>query len=464
MARSAKQPQQGMNSIERKAALSLASIFALRMMGLFMILPVFSLYAHDHLSGVTPFLIGLAIGIYGLANAVLQIPFGMLSDRFGRKPMIALGLLIFAIGSVVAAVSDSITGVIIGRALQGSGAIAAAVMALAADLSREEHRLKIMAVIGMTIGLSFSTSLVAGPLLNSWIGVPGIFWLTAVLALAGIAVLHFWVPQPAHSTFHRDAEAVPAQFGDIMKDGELLRLNFGIFALHMILTASFVVVPVALREHAGLAQDHHWMVYLGVQLVSMLLMVPFIIQAEKHRRMKQVFVASVIAIALSQAGLAFGHASLMGISLLMLVFFLAFNVLEATLPSLVAKTAPSEKKGTAMGLYSTSQFFGAFCGGALGGWLYGSAGVGGVFIVCAITAAAWAGIAFTMRPPRYLSNYMVNVGEVDETRAHELAVRLTQVRGVAEATVIAADGIAYLKVDLHTLDAEALREFSCGAA
>ena len=449
-----------MNPGERKAAFSLSSIYALRMMGLFMILPVFSLYAHDHLSGATPMLIGLAIGIYGLANAVFQIPFGMLSDRFGRKPIIASGLVIFAIGSVVAAMADSITGVIIGRALQGSGAIAAAVMALAADLTREEHRLKIMAVIGMTIGLSFSLSFVAGPLLNSWIGVPGIFWLTAVLALSGIAVLHFGVPQPEHSTFHRDAEAVPGQFKDILADRELLRLNFGIFALHMILMASFVVVPVALRDHAGLGAGQHWMVYLGVQLVSMVAMVPLIVQAEKHRRMKQVFVGSVIAVALSQAGLTFAHDSLAGISLLLVLFFMAFNVLEATLPSLIAKTAPSHKKGTAMGIYSTTQFLGAFCGGTLGGWLYGASGLGSVFLLCAIIAAVWAGLAATRRSPRYLSNHMVNVGQIDEGQARELTTRMAQVKGVAEVTVIAADGVAYLKVDPHILDNDALREFS----
>lgn len=461
-------PQSSMNSGERTAALSLSSIYALRMMGLFMILPVFSLYAHDHLAGATPLLIGLAIGIYGLANAVFQIPFGMLSDRFGRKPIIVFGLLLFAIGSVVAALSDTITGVIIGRAIQGSGAIAAAVMALAADLTREEHRLKIMAMIGMTIGLSFSSSLVLGPLLNGWIGVPGIFWLTAVLALAGIGVLHLWVPQPVASTFHRDAEAVPAQFTDILKDLELLRLNFGIFALHMILTASFVVVPLALRDHAGLAGNQHWIVYLGVQLLSMAIMVPFIIYAEKYRHMKQVFFGCVVAVALAQAGLGFAHTSVISISLLLLLFFIAFNVLEATLPSLVAKTAPSEKKGTAMGIYSTTQFLGAFTGGIIGGWLYGAVDVTAVFAMCAGVAAVWAVIAASMREPRYLSNHLIKVGPTDAPlsleQAQTLAQRLLQVRGVAEATVIAEDGIAYLKVDAQTLDNDALGEFSVAKA
>ncbi len=450
----------GMNAGERTAALSLSSIYALRMMGLFMILPVFSLYAHDHLKNSTPLLIGLAIGIYGLANAVFQIPFGILSDRFGRKPIIAFGLLLFALGSVIAAMSDTITGVIIGRAIQGSGAIAAAVMALAADLTREEHRLKIMAMIGMTIGLSFSTSLVLGPLLDGWIGVSGIFWLTAVLALAGIGVLHLWVPQPVASTFHRDAEVVPSQFTDMLKDPSLLRLNVGIFALHMILTASFVVVPVALRDYAGLAGGQHWMIYLGVQLISMAAMIPFIIYAEKYRHMKQVFFGCVIAIAIAQAGLGLAHTSVIAISLSLLLFFIAFNVLEATLPSLIAKTAPSEKKGTAMGIYSTSQFLGAFTGGIAGGWLYGAVGVGAVFALCAGIATVWAVIAASMREPRYLSNHLLKIGNITPEQAQTLTQRLRQVRGVVEVNVIADDGIAYLKVDTQTLDNDALSEFS----
>lgn len=444
---------------ERRATLSLAAIFSTRMLGLFMILPVFALYA-QHLEGSTPALIGLAIGIYGLFQAILGIPFGMISDKVGRKPVIVVGLIIFAIGSVVAALADSIWGVILGRALQGGGAIAAVVMALAADLTREEHRVKAMATIGATIGLSFTVALVAGPLLNKWIGVPGIFWLTALLGLAAIAVLYLWVPQPVQSKMHRDAEAVPAYFGSVLRDPQLLRLDFGVFALHMLLTASFVVVPLAMHDHAGLAADHHWMVYLGVMIVAIVVMVPFVIIAEKRRRMKLIFVGAIVLLAISEIVLMAEWHSLGGIVTGLLLFFIAFNLLEATLPSLIAKIAPPNKKGTAMGIYSSSQFFGAFCGGALGGWLYGVAGFTWVFGFCAVTALLWGAVAATMREPRYLSSHLLNVGEMSVSEGEHLRQRLANIRGVAEAVVIVEDGMAYLKVDKAILDVDALREFS----
>lgn len=450
--------EQKMTSTERRATWSLAAIFSTRMLGLFMILPVFALYA-QHLDGATPALMGLAIGIYGLFQAILGIPFGMISDRIGRRSVITAGLIIFALGSVVAATADSIWGVILGRALQGAGAIAAVVMALAADLTREEHRVKAMATIGATIGISFTVALIAGPLLNKWIGVPGIFWLTAVLGLVAIAVLHFWVP-PARGRMHRDAEAVPAYFGTVLKDPQLLRLDFGVFALHLLLTASFVVVPLALRDHAGLAADHHWVVYLGVMLASLAVMVPFVIIAEKRRKMKQIFVGAIALLALAEMVLMTGWGSLAGIVAGLLLFFIAFNLLEATLPSLIAKITPPDKKGTAMGVYSSSQFFGAFCGGALGGWLYGVAGFTWVFGVCAVLALLWCGIAATMRPPRYLSSQLLHVGALSPSEGEVLAQRLMRIRGVAEAVVIVEEGVAYLKVDKAILDAEALREFS----
>ncbi len=444
---------------ERRAVFSLASIYALRMMGLFMILPVFSLYAHT-LEGYTPALIGLAIGIYGLTQAALQIPFGMASDRFGRKPVIILGLLIFAIGSVVAASADTMSGVILGRALQGAGAIAAAVMALVADLTREEKRLGAMAVIGMSIGVAFAVSLVAGPLFNSWIGVDGIFWLTAVLALVAIGVLYFIVPNPVRSTLHRDAETVPAQLKNVIRDPQLLRLDFGILSLHSMLTATFVVLPLALRDYAGLATDHHWYVYLPVMVLAMLVMIPFIVIAEKKRRMKTVFSASVLTLGIGELIFMLDYDSVTGIVLGLFIFFTAFNVLEASLPSLVAKVVSPDNKGTAMGVYSSSQFIGAFIGGVLGGWLYGAYGFEAVFGLCAGISSVWFLVAATMQSPRYLSSHLVRVGPVDAARARQLVGELTQVTGVAEAVVIPEDGIAYLKVDLHALDREALKAFA----
>ena len=451
---------EGMTRDERRAAFWLAGVFSLRMLGLFMILPVFALYA-EHLRGNTPALAGLAIGIYGFSQALCQIPFGFLSDRYGRKRMIYLGLLIFAFGSIVAALADSIGGVILGRALQGGGAVSAAVMALAADLTREDHRLKVMAVIGVTIGVSFAVSMILGPVLNGWIGVPGIFWLTGALALLSIAVVRFQVPDPGASRIHCDAEPVASQFGRVLFDGQLLRLNFGIFTLHLLLTATFVAVPLALRD-AGLPNDQHWEVYLPALVVSMAAMIPFVIIAEKYQRLKPVFLGAIVTLALTEFGLLSLHDTVLETAALLLIFFTAFNLLEATLPSLIAKMAPPDAKGTAMGVYSSSQFLGAFAGGALGGWLRGLLGLKGVFAFATLAALAWLLIAWTMQNPRYLSSYLLNVGALDETEARLLARQLSQVPGVAEAVVVAAEGVAYLKVDRRTLDEAALR--ACAAA
>lgn len=444
-----------MTRAELRASLSLAGIYMLRMLGLFMILPVFSIYAR-HLEGATPALIGLAISAYGLTQAVLGIPFGLWSDRVGRKPVIAFGLLVFAAGSAVAALADSIYGVILGRSVQGAGAVAAVVMALAADLTREEHRTKAMALIGVSIGISFAVSMVAGPVLEGLIGVKGIFWIIAGLALAGIAVLYLVVPTPARSRFHRDAQAQPAQFGKVLQNGELLRLDFGIFALHAILTATFVVVPLILRDGAQLETARHWMVYLPVFALSMLSMVPFVILAESKRKMKPVFVSFVGLVALADAGLWFAAGNLYAIGFLLYVFFTAFNLLEATLPSMVSKVAPSELKGTAMGVYSTAQFLGAFVGGAAGGAVYGAFGIPHVFAFCALLALLWAFVALRMAPPRHLSSLLINFGDLTAEQARDLSAKLRQVPGVAEAVVLADDGVAYLKVEREKLDKAAL--------
>lgn len=446
-----------MTPLERRAAFSLAAIFAMRMLGLFMILPVFALYA-EHLEGVTPLLVGLAIGVYGLTQALLQIPFGMASDRVGRKPVIAVGLLIFALGSVVAAMADTIHGVILGRALQGSGAVAAAVMALVADLTREDHRSKAMAVIGMTIGFSFLIAMVAGPMLGHWIGVPGIFWLTALLALLGIAILFGLVPTPKKISLHRETEPVPAKFTEVLRDGELLRLDLGIFVLHMTLTASFVVLPLALRD-AGLLPAEHWHVYLPVMVVAMGLAVPFIIIAEVKRRMKEVFVGAVALLLVGQLLFAWLEHSIILIGLLLLLFFSAFNLLEATLPSLVSKVAHADSKGTAMGVYSSSQFIGAFVGGALGGWIHGAWSDNGVFLLNALMLLLWLLAAATMRRPRYLSSELMQVGAQSAERAAALELELLSLPGVVEASVCGEEGVAYMKLDKKQVDMDALERY-----
>jgi len=395
----------GMSRAELRAALSLSGVYALRMLGLFMILPVFALYA-THLDGVTPALTGLAIGVYGVTQALLQIPAGLLSDRIGRKPVIIGGLLVFALGSVVAAQAESIHMVIFGRALQGSGAIAAAIMALAADLTREEHRIKTMALIGMSIGLSFAVALIMGPVLDRWVGVPGIFWITAMLALGGIAVVGFVVPRPVEIRIHREAEAIPAQFGRVLRQAELLRLDFGILMLHAILTASFVVLPLVLRDEAGMAASDHWQVYLPVLVCSVLAMLPLIILAERKGRIKPVFVLAIALLFAAELGLYLVPVSVLSVVALLFIFFTAFNLLEATLPSLISRVAPVDCRGTAMGVYSSSQFFGAFLGGTLGGVLHGRFGLHAIFIVSAAGALVWLLLALSMTPPAKLSSYI----------------------------------------------------------
>lgn len=365
------------------------------MLGLFLILPVFALYA-ENMPQATPVLIGLAVGIYGLTQAVLQIPFGLLSDKIGRKPIIIGGLLLFALGSVIAATADNIWVIIAGRAIQGSGAIAAAIMALLADLTRDSVRTRAMAMVGMTIGMSFTLALIAGPALNHWMGVSGIFWLTAVLAVVGMGILLFIVPTPEKSSVHIDAEPVPAMFSRALKNPHLLRLDLGIFVLHLVLTALFLALPLVLRDN-GLAVEHHTFLYLPVLLLSMGIMVPFIIRAEKRGRMKQVFIGAILLLVIALALFYLTVESLWGLAFAMLLFFVAFNILEATLPSLVSKTAPAEVKGTAMGIYSTAQFSGAFFGGLLGGWVHQGFGLSAVFLMCALLVAGWLAAAAGMK-------------------------------------------------------------------
>ncbi|MFV9615608.1 MAG: MFS transporter [Gammaproteobacteria bacterium] len=436
---------------ERRAAFSLAMIYAFRMLGLFMILPVFALYAEE-LPGATPFLMGLALGIYGLTQAVLQIPFGMWSDRIGRKPVILIGLLIFAAGSLVAGNAHSIEGIIVGRAIQGAGAIAAALMALAADLSREEHRTKMMAFIGVSIGVSFAISMVLGPLVNDWIGISGIFYSTAVLALVGIAILFFFVPDPVHSHFHRDAEVETQSLFTVLKNPQLLRLDIGILCLHFVLMCVFLVLPLELKNTMGVAADNHWQIYLPVFALSLLIMVPFIIVAERKQAMKVVFNGAIISLII--ATLFFLYSQTLWLTILALViFFAGFNLLEASLPSLISKTAPAIQKGTAMGMYSSSQFFGAFAGGTIGGYAHQTWGVQGVYYAVLLALVFWLLLAVTMKKPSFLSTYLLNVDDVS-------VEQLLAVEGVEEATII-DDGnetglVAYLKVKKRILDEEKL--------
>jgi MFS family permease len=437
---------------ELRAALSLAAVFSVRLLGLFMIYPVFATYARN-LSGASPYLIGEALGIYGLSQGLLQIPFGLLSDKIGRKVMIVLGLILFAAGSAVAALSTSIDGVIIGRALQGGGAVGSVILALVADLTAEENRTKAMALVGVTIGGSFMVALVAGPIVASFVGVAGIFWLMVMLALVGIGITQFVVPNPPRLRVHRDAEAVPAMIGGVLRDRELLRLDVGIFVLHAMLTASFLVVPGLLHGTLDVPVGKQWMVYLPVMLVSVVVMVPAIVVAEKYRRMKGVFVGAVTALLASQVMLYVGAGNVYVLLAAMLVFFSAFNVMEASLPSLITKAAPADAKGTAMGLYSSLQFLGIFAGGVIGGFANQHGGNSAVFALTAALALLWLLAAATMAQPSYLTTRLIPIADGKAGDAG-LAAKLRQVPGVAEAVVIAEDKLAYLKVDSRSFDAK----------
>tara|TARA_R110002095_G_scaffold214311_1_gene206156 strand:- start:1397 stop:2776 length:1380 start_codon:yes stop_codon:yes gene_type:complete len=454
MANSSSQPST-MSEQEKRASIGLAGIFSMRMLGLFMILPVMSLYAGD-LKGVTPLLLGLAISAYGLTQALLQIPFGLMSDRFGRKKIITLGLLLFVAGSIVAALSTTIYGIILGRALQGSGAVAAAVMALAADLTLEQNRTKIMATIGISIGISFGIAMVIGPLLASVVGLQGIFWFTAVLAIIGIIILHKVVPQPASISVHKDAEPIPALIGKVLKDRQLLRLDIGIFCLHLVMTAMFVVLPIVLRGKLGIAAEDHWMVYLPVLALSVLAMVPFIILAEKKRKMKAVFVGAVLTLSMACLGLYQLSGNLWGVLAALFIFFTAFNLLEATLPSLISKIAFAGGKGTAMGVYSSSQFFGAFCGGIAGGLIWDAYGLSEVFLFCAIVLLLWFVVALSMKSPRHMSSLLKHLDIQTAAQAKEITDKLLAVKGVLDVGISVDDSTAYLKVDNELLDHQAL--------
>lgn len=388
-----------MTALEIRATWSLASLFALRMLGLFLILPVFAVHAPSLSGGANLALVGLALGIYGLTQGVLQIPFGMASDRLGRKRVIIFGLVVFAIGSFVAAVSTDIWTTILGRALQGAGAISAAVVAFLADLTRDEHRTKAMAAIGGSIGLMFALSLAGAPALYRVIGMSGIFAMTGILSLAGVLLTIYVVPKEAarRAAPHRQARA--ALVAEVLRNKELLRLNFGIFALHAMQMALFVVIPLALAEYGKLPVADHWKVYLPVVLVSFALMMPPLIIAERRGRMKTVFVGAIVALLVVQIGLLFGGDQLWVIAFCLLLFFVAFNILEASLPSLVTKLAPVSARGTAIGVYNTTQAIGLFVGGAVGGVLAQRYGAAAVFSFGILTTTAWLVVASPMRPP-----------------------------------------------------------------
>ena len=437
----------GLSKTEKKVAFSLASVFGLRMMGLFMIMPVFALYG-QHLEGFSPLWVGIAIGAYGLTQAALQIPMGILSDKYGRKPIILIGLLVFALGSLVAANADTIYGVVAGRAIQGMGAIAAAVLALAADLTRDEQRTKVMAVIGMCIGFSFALSLLVGPIVAQHLGLSGIFAITAGLAVLGMIIVQVLVPNPISQAPKGDTVATPTKLKAMLKDPQLFRLDAGIFILHLVLTAVFVALPLDLVD-AGLVKEKHWMLYFPAFVAAFILMVPLIIIGVKKKNTKATFQVALMIMMVALGAMALFSNNLMVLSIAVVLFFTGFNYLEASLPSLIAKFCPVGDKGSAMGVYSTSQFLGAFCGGLLGGGAYQLVGAEGVFAVALCLMAIWLFLTLGMENPVLLKSYTLEATVEGKAQAREMATQLSQLAGVAEAIVVLEEKVAYLKVDEH---------------
>ena len=376
-----------MSATELKAVLSLASVFFLRMLPLFMILPVLSL-AENSYTHTTPQLLGLALGIYGLTQAGLQIPFGALSDRWGRKPIIILGLLIFGAGSFIAAIADSVYGLIIGRALQGAGAVAAAIMALTADLTSEEYRTKAMACIGISIGAAFSTAFILGPILYSYIGIKGIFYLSVCLSVLAIITLLVVVPNSKEQTQNTNPPNLQ-EIKSVFVNPSLLKLDISIFSSHLILMANFVIIPITLRDSMQITPALHWQIYLSAIFLSLFIMVPFIIFGERLKKEKLFLTISILLIMLSQIGLALFSLEISFIIIFLILFFGPFNYLEALLPSLVSKTSDKPTRGAALGVYSTSQFIGIFIGGLAGGFCYQLFGLMSVHLFCLSITILW---------------------------------------------------------------------------
>lgn len=438
-----------MTSTERRAVVSLSSIMALRMVGLFMVLPVFSLYARE-LHGSTAALIGLAMGIYGLGQAIFQIPFGVMSDKFGRKPIIMIGLTIFVIGSIVSGLAHSIGLMIIGRALQGVGAVGSTILALMADFTREDQRTKAMAISGMTIGFSFSIAMFLGPLLTQWVSINQLFFLAALFGCCAIVLLYTMVPHPSKLAWHRDTEPELNSFLKLLTAPELAKLNMGIFILHALFTASFIVIPIGLYHFSGLQANQQWFLYIPTLIAAFIISIICIGVAEAKQLLKPFFISGIIGLIIGEFILWMQPGSIKFTLLGLGFFFTGFSLLEAFLPSLISRTAPAARKGSALGIYSCSQFLGIFIGGLCGGWLYGKFSYTGVYLFCIILALIWLVIAFIMQPPRFLSTQLWPIKPSLQPKWEEIATQLRQIPGMVEVAYITEDKMAYLKMERAT--------------
>ena len=447
---------------EWRASTTLSGVYALRMLGMFLVLPVLALYAAT-LPGAenNKALVGLAMGMYGLTQAVCQLPLGMASDKFGRKKVIYIGLIVFAAGSFLAAAADSLPMLVAARAIQGAGAVSAAVTALLADLTRDEVRTRAMAMIGLSIGLTFSVSLVAAPVLAEWIGVPGLFVLTGILTVASIGVVAWLTPNPEQSKLHEDAQAQPSRMGEVLKNRQLLSLDFGIFALHAAQMALFTALPFAMLG-LGLDKVQHWKVYLPATLIGLVLMVPLIIVGETRNKLKQVFLLGIACIAVAQIGLLFGLHSIWLIAACLVVYFIGFNVLEASLPSMVSKIAPSDLKGTAMGVYNTMQSIGLFVGGACGGLLFQHYGFDGVFAFCSVLMLLWLVVALLAPAPKPVKNISYAVHDSWHGNIDLLYQQLSAVAGVESITFSQDRHTVYIKALQKGFDQAAAEKIISG--
>ena len=436
-----------MNALERRSTFALSSIFALRMLGLFMIIPVFSVAGQSY-QHATPALIGLAVGVYGLTQAILQIPFSLLADRFSRKPLVVLGLLLFALGGAIAGLSDTIYGVIIGRAIAGAGAVSAVVMALLADVTREEQRTKAMATMGMSIGLSFVVAFSLGPWLTSVVGISGLFFVTTIMGLAAIFML-LLVPKVTrhHKNFQ---QGYLTQLKQVIRMGDLNRLHVSVFALHLLLTAMFIYLPSQLIEYAKIPLAQHGWVYLPLLILSLFFAFPSIIIAEKYRKMRGIFLSAIAGIIGGLLILIFGYESKYILLTGLGIFFIAFNVMEALLPSWLSKAAPIQSKATAMGVNASGQFLGAFFGGTLGGQLLMLQDTALGWSVLAGIAILWLLVSFGLAQPRYLSSLVLPLPQVLET--DEWTSKLLAIRGIEEVVVMPEQQVAYIKVDKQCID------------
>jgi len=436
-----------MNSLERRSTFALSSIFALRMLGLFMIIPVFAIAGQSY-QYATPTLIGLAVGVYGLSQALLQIPFSLWADRFNRKPLIIFGLLLFALGGAVAAMSETIYGVIIGRAIAGAGAVSAVVMALLADVTREEQRTKAMAMMGMSIGLSFVVAFSLGPWLTTLVGISGLFWVTTIMGLLAILML-FLVPKTTrhHKNYN---QGYLNQLKQVLKMADLNRLHVSVFSLHLLLTAMFIYVPSQLINFAGIPLSKHGLVYLPLLLISLFFAFPSIILAEKYRKMRSIFLTAIAGIIAGLIILIFGYESKYILLLGLGLFFIAFNVMEALLPSWLSKAAPIQSKATAMGVNASAQFLGAFFGGTLGGQLILLNNTAMGWSVLSALAIIWLLISFGLAQPRYLTSIVLRLPEGKQT--DDWTSQLLAIHGIEEVVVMSDQQVAYIKVDKQQID------------